>query len=231
MLGGVCIRKGKLSLCPPHTVSVTHTQLNVTLSPQRTGSIPITVRHIESIIRIAEAHARMHLREYVHNDDVDMAIRVVLESFIDTQKYAVMRNMRKVGCVCVCVCVSTRVRACVCAHVCMCVCVCVHVFVCVCMCVCMCVHVYVCVCTRVHVCVYVCACVCMCVHVCGVHVCACVCVCVCTCVHVCVHVCACVCVCVHACTCVCMCVYETYCKLAKSLFTVIEGARNQTHIY
>ena len=64
---------------------------------QRTGSIPITVRHIESIIRIAEAHARMHLREYVHSDDVDMAIRVMLESFIDTQKYSVMRNMRKVG--------------------------------------------------------------------------------------------------------------------------------------
>ena len=39
----------------------------------------------------------MHLREYVHSDDVDMAIRVMLESFIDTQKYAVMRNMRKVG--------------------------------------------------------------------------------------------------------------------------------------
>lgn len=38
----------------------------------------------------------MHLREYVHSDDVDMAIRVMLESFIDTQKYAVMRNMRKV---------------------------------------------------------------------------------------------------------------------------------------
>lgn len=61
----------------------------------RTGSIPITVRHIESIIRIAEANARMHLREYVHSDDVDMAIRIMLESFIDTQKYAVMRNMRK----------------------------------------------------------------------------------------------------------------------------------------
>lgn len=39
----------------------------------------------------------MHLREYVHNDDVDMAIRVMLESFIDTQKYSVMKNMRKVG--------------------------------------------------------------------------------------------------------------------------------------
>ena len=56
------------------------------LYPQRTGSIPITMRHIESIIRITEAHARMHLREYVHNDDVDMAIQAMLERFIDTQK-------------------------------------------------------------------------------------------------------------------------------------------------
>jgi len=63
---------------------------------KRTGSVPITVRHIESLIRIAEANARMHLREYVHDDDVNMAIRVLLESFIDTQKLAVMRNMRKV---------------------------------------------------------------------------------------------------------------------------------------
>jgi len=54
------------------------------------------VRHIESMIRMAEAHARMHLREYVHEDDVNMAIRVMLESFIDTQKYSVMRNMKKV---------------------------------------------------------------------------------------------------------------------------------------
>ncbi|XP_074609915.1 DNA replication licensing factor mcm2-like [Acropora palmata] len=60
-----------------------------------TGSIPITVRHIESMIRMAEAHAKMHLREYVTEDDVNMAIRVMLESFIDTQKFSVMRNMRK----------------------------------------------------------------------------------------------------------------------------------------
>merc|ERR1712168_1417098 len=60
-----------------------------------TGSIPITVRHIESMIRMAEAHARMHLRDYVHEDDVNMAIRVMLESFIDTQKFSVMRNMKK----------------------------------------------------------------------------------------------------------------------------------------
>lgn len=60
-----------------------------------TGSIPITVRHIESMIRMAESHARMHLREYVHEDDVNMAIRVMLESFIDTQKFSVMRAMKK----------------------------------------------------------------------------------------------------------------------------------------
>ncbi|MEQ2310845.1 MCM DNA helicase complex subunit [Ameca splendens] len=60
-----------------------------------TGSIPITVRHIESMIRMAEAHAKMHLRDYVLEDDVNMAIRVMLESFIDTQKFSVMRSMRK----------------------------------------------------------------------------------------------------------------------------------------
>ncbi|KAL8604098.1 MCM DNA helicase complex subunit [Nucella lapillus] len=60
-----------------------------------TGSIPITVRHIESMIRMAEAHARMHLRDYVNEDDVNMAIRIMLESFISTQKFSVMRSMRK----------------------------------------------------------------------------------------------------------------------------------------
>jgi DNA replicative helicase MCM subunit Mcm2 (Cdc46/Mcm family) len=30
-----------------------------------TGSVPITVRHIESILRMAEANAKMHLREFV----------------------------------------------------------------------------------------------------------------------------------------------------------------------
>ena len=45
--------------------------------------------------RIAEAHAKMHLREFVHEDDVNMAMRVMLESFIDTQKYSVMKTMKK----------------------------------------------------------------------------------------------------------------------------------------
>eukprot|EP00045_Choanoeca_perplexa_P010873 m.112895 g.112895 ORF g.112895 m.112895 type:complete len:889 (+) comp15424_c0_seq1:120-2786(+) len=60
-----------------------------------TGSIPITVRHIESMIRIAEAHARMHLRDYVRADDVDMAISVTLRSFIATQKHSVAKTMAR----------------------------------------------------------------------------------------------------------------------------------------
>ena len=34
------------------------------------GGIPMTVRHIESIVRMAEAHARMHLRNFVRSDDI-----------------------------------------------------------------------------------------------------------------------------------------------------------------
>merc|ERR1719367_2334770 len=60
-----------------------------------TGSIPITVRHIESMIRMAEAHAKMHLREVVSESDESVAKRVMLESFIDTQKYSVMKNMKR----------------------------------------------------------------------------------------------------------------------------------------
>lgn len=63
---------------------------------QNTGSIPITVRHIESMIRMAEAHAKMHLRPAVIDDDINMAIRIMLESFISTQKYSVMNQMEKV---------------------------------------------------------------------------------------------------------------------------------------
>jgi DNA replication licensing factor MCM2 len=60
-----------------------------------TGGIPIAVRHIESMIRMSEAHAKIHLRDSVNEVDVNMAIRVMLESFISTQKFSVMRRLQK----------------------------------------------------------------------------------------------------------------------------------------
>jgi len=55
------------------------------------------VRHIESIIRMAEASAKIHLRDHVQESDMNLAIRIVLDSFIDTQKYSVMKSMRQVS--------------------------------------------------------------------------------------------------------------------------------------
>ena len=59
------------------------------------GGVPIAVRHIESIIRMSEAHARMHLRDSVRDDDVDRAIQVTLHSFIHAQKFSVMRSLER----------------------------------------------------------------------------------------------------------------------------------------
>lgn len=61
-----------------------------------TGSFPITVRHLESIIRMAEASAKMALREYVRSDDVDMAIEVVVGSFVSAQKTSIKKTLERV---------------------------------------------------------------------------------------------------------------------------------------
>ncbi|KAH7699577.1 DNA licensing factor [Aphelenchoides avenae] len=47
------------------------------------------------MIRLSEAHAKMHLRNYVNDDDLAAAQRIMLECFINTQKAAVARQMRK----------------------------------------------------------------------------------------------------------------------------------------
>lgn len=56
--------------------------------------LSIAVRHIESIIRMSEAHARMHLRELVRDEDVNVAISVMLEGFIQSQKFSVAKSIR-----------------------------------------------------------------------------------------------------------------------------------------
>ena len=44
---------------------------------------------------MSEAHAKLHLREYVRSDDVDQAIDMMLESFLQSQKTSVGRQLRK----------------------------------------------------------------------------------------------------------------------------------------
>lgn len=60
-----------------------------------TGSFPITVRHLESIIRIAEAFARMRLSDFVSQSDLNRAIKVSIDSFVGAQKITVKRQLQK----------------------------------------------------------------------------------------------------------------------------------------
>lgn len=46
---------------------------------------------------MAEASAKMHLRDHVQESDINLAIRMMLDSFVDTQKYSVMKSMRQVS--------------------------------------------------------------------------------------------------------------------------------------
>lgn len=60
-----------------------------------TGSYPITVRHLESMIRMAEASAKMHLRDYVRSDDIDLAIQVMVGSFVSAQKSSIKKQLQR----------------------------------------------------------------------------------------------------------------------------------------
>lgn len=60
-----------------------------------TGSFPITVRHLESTIRMAEASAKMHLRNAVRSDDIDLAIQVTIGSFVNAQKLSIKKQLER----------------------------------------------------------------------------------------------------------------------------------------
>ena len=59
------------------------------------GGIPIAVRHIESVLRMSEAYAKIHLRDYVRAEDIDFAIAMLVNSFMQSQKETVKRVLSK----------------------------------------------------------------------------------------------------------------------------------------
>ncbi|KAI3406012.2 MCM2 [Candida oxycetoniae] len=59
-----------------------------------TGSFPITVRHLESILRIAESFAKMRLSDFVSQNDLNRAIKVSIDSFVGTQKITVKKQLQ-----------------------------------------------------------------------------------------------------------------------------------------
>ncbi|KAG2372716.1 hypothetical protein C9374_009213 [Naegleria lovaniensis] len=84
----------------PSLALANHEKITQFYSELRTRSeegsgLTITARHLESIIRMAEASAKMHLRSSVTDSDVNTAISVMLESFISTQKYSVAGSLKR----------------------------------------------------------------------------------------------------------------------------------------
>ncbi|EPE06658.1 dna replication licensing factor mcm2 [Ophiostoma piceae UAMH 11346] len=60
-----------------------------------TGAYPITVRHLEAIIRISESFCRMRLSDYCSAHDIDRAIAVTVESFIGSQKVSCKKALAR----------------------------------------------------------------------------------------------------------------------------------------
>merc|ERR1711977_305395 len=59
-----------------------------------TGAYPITVRHLESILRISESFAKMRLSDYC-SSDIDRAIAVAVDSFVGSQKVSCKKALAR----------------------------------------------------------------------------------------------------------------------------------------
>ncbi|RNC55490.1 MCM2/3/5 family-domain-containing protein [Trypanosoma cruzi] len=80
----------RVSNIDANTIARLYTELR---QESKHGGVAITVRHMESVIRLAEAHARLYLRDFVRDEDVNAAISLFLRCFIQTQKYSLRSAM------------------------------------------------------------------------------------------------------------------------------------------
>lgn len=60
---------------------------------KKTSGLNIVVRHLESLTRLAQASAKIHMRKTTNDKDCDSAIEILLSSFIQTQKPSIGLNL------------------------------------------------------------------------------------------------------------------------------------------
>ncbi|KAH0537948.1 MCM DNA helicase complex subunit [Glutinoglossum americanum] len=60
-----------------------------------TGAYPITVRHLEAIMRISEGFCKMRLSDYCTSQDMDRAIAVTVDSFVGSQKVSCKKALAR----------------------------------------------------------------------------------------------------------------------------------------
>ncbi|KAG9749484.1 MCM-domain-containing protein, partial [Aureobasidium melanogenum] len=86
--------------CRPKLVSIDQDKIARLFADMRkeslaTGAYPITVRHLESILRIAEAFAKMRLSDFCSSTDIDRAIAVAVDSFVGSQKVSCKKALAR----------------------------------------------------------------------------------------------------------------------------------------
>ncbi|SPN99524.1 probable DNA replication licensing factor (nimQ) [Cephalotrichum gorgonifer] len=86
--------------CSPKLINIDEDKIGRLYSDMRreslaTGAYPITVRHLEAIIRISEAFCRMRLSDYCTAQDIDRAIAVTVESFVGSQKISAKKALAR----------------------------------------------------------------------------------------------------------------------------------------
>ncbi|KAK5101691.1 MCM DNA helicase complex subunit [Lithohypha guttulata] len=60
-----------------------------------TGAYPITVRHLEAIMRIAESFCKMRMSDFCTSQDIDRAIAVTVDSFVGSQKVSAKKALAR----------------------------------------------------------------------------------------------------------------------------------------
>jgi DNA replication licensing factor MCM2 len=60
---------------------------------QSISGITVVVRHLESLVRFAQASAKMHLRNETNERDVDLAISMLLDSFLQSTKPSIAKGL------------------------------------------------------------------------------------------------------------------------------------------